>query len=157
MMEYKMRSWLLFLPILLMVVFDARAKVSVIDGDSLKIGKKEVRLEGMDAPEYHQYCYDSQGKKYHCGRKAFEFLQKLVAEDIKCAEITKDRYGRVVAFCSSGDKDLGLQMVKHGWAVAYTKYSDIYVEAEKEAKVNKLGIWQGKFMKPELYRALKRK
>ena len=50
-------------------------------------------------------------------------------------------------------------MLKNGMAVAYTKYlgshPDIkqrYVAAEKHAKDNKIGIWQGKFILPSDWR-----
>ena len=39
-------------------------------------------------------------------------------------------------------------MVKSGNAVAYKKYSDVYIEDEKFAKINKRGIWIGKFVMP---------
>jgi endonuclease YncB( thermonuclease family) len=45
------------------------------------------------------------------------------------------------------------KMVKSGWAVSYDNY---YNDAEATAKESKSGIWQGKFMRPELYRALNR-
>ena len=39
-------------------------------------------------------------------------------------------------------------MVKEGWALAYTRYSDDYVEQENEAKKALRGIWAGKFVPP---------
>ena len=47
-------------------------------------------------------------------------------------------------------------MVRLGQAVAYTQYTDAYVSAEQEARQAKRGIWRGRFMNPELYRALMR-
>jgi endonuclease YncB( thermonuclease family) len=46
------------------------------------------------------------------------------------------------------------QMILAGWAVAY---GEKYVQEEAQARALKKGIWRGKFMRPELYRALKRK
>ena len=45
-------------------------------------------------------------------------------------------------------------MVAAGHAVGYR--SNRYEAEENIAKAHKLGIWQGKFMRPELYRTLKR-
>ena len=45
-------------------------------------------------------------------------------------------------------------MVKNGHAVAYRRYSKEYVPDEDFAKKNKLGLWQGKFLKPEKWRKL---
>jgi len=39
-------------------------------------------------------------------------------------------------------------MVKNGYAVAYLKYSKKFVAQEKQAKKNKLGVWQGPFINP---------
>ena len=50
--------------------------------------------------------------------------------------------------------ELNFEMVKAGYAVSY-KY-DRYHLAEKRAKQRKKGIWRGKFMRPEIYRAIKR-
>ena len=45
-------------------------------------------------------------------------------------------------------------MVAAGQAVSYL--SDRYAAEEKTAKMQKSGIWQGKFMRPALYRAMER-
>jgi endonuclease YncB( thermonuclease family) len=42
-------------------------------------------------------------------------------------------------------------MVLRGWAVSY---SDKYKKEEDIAKNKRSGIWKGRFMRPELYRAL---
>ena len=43
-------------------------------------------------------------------------------------------------------------MVRSGWAVAYRYYSKDYINEEKYAQENKLGIWKGEFEKPYLFR-----
>ena len=39
---------------------DIIGNVRIIDGDTLEIGGKRVRLFGVDAPELHQICWDEQ-------------------------------------------------------------------------------------------------
>lgn len=136
--------------------FSAQAKVKVIDGDSLIVDGVEVRLEGIDAPEYHQECYDENDKPYPCGDRAYKALRQMAGDDTACEQKAIDRYHRSVAICNSGGKVLNEEMVLQGHAVAYTRYTDIYAEAEQTARRAKRGIWQGRFMKPELYRALMR-
>ena len=60
----------------LMFLQPAQAQVKVIDGDSIFIGKREIRLSGIDAPEYKQPCYNAAGKAYPCGELAFRALKK---------------------------------------------------------------------------------
>ena len=132
--------------------------VKVIDGDSLMVGTTEVRLEGIDAPEYKQKCFDAKGKEYACGIKALEYLKKLIAQGkVDCKKITIDRYHRQISVCYVNGEDINHAMVAAGWAVAYDRYDDSYVDDEKAAKKAKHGIWQGKFMKPEIWRALHRR
>ncbi|MDD4556311.1 MAG: thermonuclease family protein [Alphaproteobacteria bacterium] len=137
----------------------ALASVRVLDGDSLRLSKKEeIRLIGIDAPEYKQKCYDSQGNAYDCGEKAKKALIKLVkGKKVTCQKLKKDIYKRDLSECFVGEKSLNLEMLKQGWAVVYRSKDERLLEAQAYAKENKLGMWQGKFMKPELWRALNRK
>ena len=136
---------------------NAGERIKVVDGDSLEIGSRRIRLLGIDSPEYVQNCYDKNHKKYSCGIKAKHYMEKLVAQgNIECREISKDRYDRSLSVCYCGDVDLNEEMVKAGWAVAYRDDDGKYQQAENEAKKQKIGIWQGKFMRPALYRALER-
>lgn len=132
-------------------VYDA---YRVVDGDSLEKGEVRIRLIGIDAPEYLQDCHDKNNEKYRCGIKATEYLQSLMHGQIKCEHKGKDRYGRYLSECfNSGGININRQMVISGWAIAY---GDDYAEEEKVAKNSKAGVWQGKFMRPELFRALNR-
>ena len=136
--------------------FGKSARIFVVDGDSLFIDNQEIRLSGIDAPEYKQECFDKNQKSYKCGVMAKKFLEQLVKKgNISCSHLTKDKYKRFVSVCYSGKTNLNEEMVRQGWAVAYKRYTHAYDEAEKFAQENKLGIWQGKFMKPEFFRILK--
>lgn len=125
-----------------------------IDGDSVLIGKREIRLSGIDAPEYNQECFTKDKKSYSCGLEAKKYLESLLNDKIVCETITVDKYKREVAFCKVGSIDINEKMVEMGMAVAYKRYTHDYDEAERIARANKRGIWQGKFMKPELHRIL---
>ena len=135
----------------------AAGRIKVVDGDSLFIGSREIRLSGIDAPEYHQLCFDKDGFKYECGKEARKALARLAGPDLKCRTLVRDKYNRDGAVCESNVIDLNRKMVETGWAVAYKRYTDEYDAAEKRARKKRLGIWQGKFMKPELYRILRKK
>lgn len=130
--------------------------VYVVDGDSLKLSDEtNVRMANIDAPEYYQTCKREDKSTYNCGIKAREKLESLVKlGNLKCDKVSKDIYNRDMCECFVGAINVNLEMVKSGWAVVYKSDKKEYAKAQAEAKKAKLGIWQGKFMKPELYRIL---
>ena len=59
--------------------------VQVVDGDSLRRGDTDIRLHGIDAPEYRQTCRDKHGAEYACGKQAANALRSLVREgEVSC-------------------------------------------------------------------------
>ena len=123
-----------------------------IDGDSLHVDEKEVRLFGIDAPEFDQTCQRASGD-WSCGAAAAEQLSELVTgKRITCTSVGTDDHGRILGRCMAGATDINRAMVATGYAVAYRRYSSDYVSAEESAKVNKRGIWAGKFQMPSDYR-----
>lgn len=128
--------------------------LQVVDGDSLRKGDTDIRLYGIDAPEYRQSCRDKHNAEYSCGKLSANVLRELVrGRDVSCTSIETDRYGRAVADCKIGDLDINREMVRLGWAVAYSRHSTSYLRAEAEAKKAKRGIWAGTFETPEDYRS----
>jgi endonuclease YncB( thermonuclease family) len=124
-----------------------------IDGDSFRAGKVEVRLHGIDAPEYRQTCKDTAGKTVACGKLSRDALSKLIRDrTVSCTIIDRDRYGRQVSVCKDGKLEINREMVRLGWAVAYRRHALGYVGAERDAKAAKRGIWAWEFEMPEDYR-----
>jgi endonuclease YncB( thermonuclease family) len=124
-----------------------------IDGDSFRAGDVEIRLHGIDAPEFRQTCKDKAGKAFTCGKSARDALSKLIStKSVACTIIDRDRYGRQVSVCRDGKLDINREMVRLGWAVAYRRHAMGYVSAEREAKAALRGIWAGSFELPEDYR-----
>ena len=124
----------------------------VVDGDSLKIGNKNIRLHGIDSPEFNQTCIMNE-LEWDCGKRATLFLFELInLKKIKCNAITKDQYDRWIAICYLKNLDINQYIVEKGWAIAYRYYSLDYVNAEESAKKNKKGIWKGTFIEPYLFR-----
>ncbi len=132
--------------------------IRVMDGDSLIVDGREVRLHGIDAVELHQTCRDPDGREWPCGRLARAHLRKLVrGRSLACRTIDEDRYGRIVARCiADNGMDIGERMVRDGWAVAYVRHSPAYVKAERDARDARRGIWAGRFTLPETWRARRR-
>jgi endonuclease YncB( thermonuclease family) len=127
-------------------------RATIIDGDSFEIGDVGVRLFGVDAPEGRQPCV-REGREWQCGEAAAAELRRLVgSRDVVCRKRDEDTYGRIVAVCHSGTVDLGAAMVRAGLAVAYRRYSDDYVDEERQAQAARRGVWAGTFASPEDWR-----
>ncbi|RMF19133.1 MAG: thermonuclease family protein, partial [Deltaproteobacteria bacterium] len=107
-----------------------------------------VRLFGIDAPETGQMCRRGAGR-WPCGQYATVALDRLAGgKQATCRVEATDSYDRAVAVCSVAGHDLGAELVRAGWAVAYRHYSDRYVAEEKDARQARRGIWQGTFEEP---------
>ncbi|WP_440652388.1 thermonuclease family protein [Candidatus Pelagibacter sp. HIMB1542] len=133
----------------------------VVDGDTIKINSKKIRLYGIDAPEKKQKCkktyltisFMSFTKDYMCGEVSTQkLIKKINKQKLNCNILDVDRYKRLVGECFKRNINLNSWMVSNGYAVAYRKYSKKYISDEINAKNNKLGIWQGKFEMPWDYR-----
>ncbi len=121
---------------------------SVIDGDTIVLGGKRIRLFGIDAPEKLQTC-QVQEAAVACGMIARNALIGFVAgATVRCDREDVDRYGRDVSRCYAEGYDLSDFMVRAGLAVAYRQYSLSYVSEEENAKGQKRGIWKGSFVMP---------
>jgi hypothetical protein len=116
------------------------------------VGDREVRLFGIDAPEWDQRC-QRDGGSWACGHVAAEELSRLVnGKSVSCLAVDTDQYGRTVSQCLAGGVDVNRTMVALGYAIAYRHYSMAYVSAEETAKVNRRGMWAGTFELPSMYR-----
>lgn len=116
----------------------------VIDGDTLELAGKRVRLEGIDAPEAAQSCPRRFLGSWACGKAAARKLAGMIeGKSLRCESRGTDRYGRMLGVCFADGHDVNAQMVRQGYAWAFVKYSDSYVGEEAEARALRAGIWQG--------------
>lgn len=137
-----------------------------IDGDTVRIEGRTFRLWGIDAPEIIQAC-QLDGRNYACGREAAAYLRTLLSPDagsgagapapqIVCEPRTADQFGRPAAVCRLGDMDLGAEMVRAGWALAFAPHGTDYAPLEEEARAALRGLWAGSFDAPWDWRAKRR-
>lgn len=102
----------------------------VVDGDTIKLKDgQSVRLIGIDTPERGQCNY----------AKAKAHLQKLIGSSAVTltavkADGDKDRYGRLLRYVSVGGKDVGLDLISAGLAVARYDSRDGYAKHPKQAE-----------------------
>lgn len=113
----------------------------IIDGDTVTIaGGERVRLLGIDTPEVDEACYTE--AKNLLGKLVLSQKVKLVS-DVR----DKDQYGRQLRFIFLNDKNVNLELVKAGLAVAYFFEDQLYKKeiqvAEKAAIDNKAScLWR---------------
>lgn len=127
----------------------------VSDGDSIQITtaqqtKLKVRLYGIDAPETDKINYDTgkvnkPGQPY--GEESWKALKdKIMGKKVKVDIIEFDKYRRSVCMVWLNDRNITLEMVREGYAEAFIEYlkppyREQFLEAEKEARLYKRGIW----------------
>lgn len=132
------------------------AAVQVIDGDSLRIGERTVRLQGIDAVEFHQPCRMPDGKEWRCGVEARKALAALAGKGgLVCEPQAADTFGRAVSTCSvTGVDDLAAALVAQGWAVSGDgEREGEYAAEQQAAQAARRGIWRGSFDRPAIWRA----
>ena len=124
-------------------------QTTVIDGDTIEIHGKRIRLNGIDAPESRQTCERADGSPYRCGKDAAFALSDFIARGtVFCERRGVDRYKRTIAACQVRGEDVGAWLVRSGHALAFRHYSTDYVPEEAAAQDAKAGMWQGRFVPP---------
>ena len=120
----------------------------VKDGDSIVVNLKgretEVRLYGIDAPEFGQ-AYGEQSTK--------AFRKLLAAHEVGIKPVTTDQYGRTVAIVFADGKNICEAMVADGRAWVYTKYCTKsfcgkWRKDEENARKARLGLWKKDLPRP---------
>ena len=131
-----------------------RGSARVIDGDTIDVGGKRVRLEGIDAPEINQFCLGRGSRRWPAGRVAANSLAQWVrGHDVICRQVGRDGFGRVLGRCRAGNKDLNTELVRAGLAWAFRKYSREFVRQEQAARASGEGVWSRSCEPAWLFRA----
>lgn len=116
----------------------------VSDGDTIWVtdasGKREkIRMDRIDAPE----------SKQAYGKEATAALaQWILNRSVRVEYKKRDQYGRVLGIVYAATNgiqnvDINLTMVATGnaWHYSYFDKTPAYIEAERSARANKLGLW----------------
>lgn len=125
----------------------------VVDGDTIRIAGRAIRLKGLDAPEMRQSCTRA-GQPILCGEEARAALvARIAARIVTCRVEGRDRYRRALAVCAAGGEDLGAWLVAEGLAVGY---AGGYAWEEARARIAGRGLWSGTFQRPAEWRRERR-
>lgn len=127
---------------------------SVIDGDTLEVHGRRIRLHGIDAPESGQHCFVEATKAWApCGRiSAFALDEFVRGQTVRCEKRDRDSYDRMVGECFARGESVNAFQVRYGQAIAATFYSKAFVGHEAQAKAKGLGVWKTRFVEPYLWR-----
>lgn len=121
--------------------------VHVIDGDTVELAPDDVhpqggrvRYLGINTPELDQPLYEEASE---ANRRLVEGRDVWIALDVQ----PRDQYGRILAYVWTADHFVNLELVRQGYATAYTeppnvRYTDMILEAQREAREAGLGLWQ---------------
>ena len=132
--------------------------IRVIDGDSFEVAGVNIRLHGIDAPESDQMCQTEQGADWACGGWITRAVtDRYSGEVARCDAVELDRYGRTVARCVALGEDVGAWLVREGFAFAYVKYSEDYVEIERKVAVIDRGLHAVRLQTPSQHRKTRAK
>lgn len=130
----------------------------VVDGDTLYVGDRKVRLFGIDGPESTQSCVSFQGQRWSCGASSKAALKQLVEGQVVTCQWTGMRsHDRIVARCTVAGIDIAQSQVAAGMALDFPKFSrGQYARDEQRARASRTGIHSGPFLAPWHYRQVQR-
>ncbi|MDJ0390504.1 thermonuclease family protein [Roseomonas sp. E05] len=129
------------------------ALVRVVDGDTLRLGDRTLRLAGLLSPQRGQTCTTASGVGFDCGAAAAEALARLVeGRDVVCRVQGRDHFGRALGTCKAGALNANAALVEAGWALADEDAPDL-AKAEAAAHDAKRGLWSHLAGAPASWRA----
>jgi len=112
----------------------------VTDGDGIRVANQEVRLVGLDAPEWDQYAQHQEGYWFNHGKNVKSALiREIGGEHVDVFVEGMDRFGRLLGTVTHNGRDVGEWLVREGHAIA--AYSGRYKRFEREARKAKRGMW----------------
>lgn len=117
-------------------------QVAVIDGDTLRLGGRVVRLAGIEAPGRGDACPGGTGGGTDCGSAATTVLAGLVRDRrLDCRLSGRDAMGRSFAACDANGQDLSSAVVSSGWARVQGD-SAVLAGLEAQARRQGAGLWR---------------
>ena len=115
-------------------------KAYVTDGDGIRVAGQEVRLAGLDAPEYDQKAKHWDGYWFKHGKRVKSALiQEIGGKHVQVSVESVDKFGRLVGTVTHKGRDIGEWLVREGHAIA--AYDDRYRHVQRAARRAKRGMW----------------
>ncbi len=130
-------------------------QAEVLTPYSFKLQDYEVFLLGVDSVEVKQTCTVS-GKIWECWAAAQRQLETMLSEgEVTCESMLEQHSPkRMIALCTVNGEDVGQRLVASGFGLALPKETSRYNDAQTDARVAGIGLWQGTFTNPSAWRSL---
>lgn len=128
---------------------------AVLDGDTIIVARKRVRLYGIDAPEKDQWSMDHKP----IGRWSKQYLKNLIeGKQVMVKWYKKGFYGRIIGVVYT-DENINLRMLKAGMAIrSQFNKKNLYINTEYTARLRREGIFKTLgFVSPWYYRIDKKR
>lgn len=139
--------------------------LKIVDGDTIYVSNNrwgqrkshlKIRLAHIDAPELKQK--NQRGERI--GHESQQFLWRLLkGRRVQIRILKKDFFKRFIGMVKIAHEDINLALVQNGFAVLYpyTRFLSLqqklkYLGAQERARLQGLGLWRSKTMKPWKYR-----
>ena len=117
-------------------------QVRVVDGETLRLGERVVRLHGLRAPARGENCAAPGGDRFDCGAAAAERLAGLVLDRaVECRLRGRDSFHRALGVCVAGETELNAALVAAGYALADGEGTPDLAQRETEARSGRQGLW----------------
>ncbi len=123
----------------------------VMSGDSVRFGKRTLRLFGIEAPAKGQTCDDGAWQPAPLATQALTDF--IAGRPVACYQVETDKAKRPVVQCFVGEDDIQAYMVTSGWAWAVPQKKDRYVEDQRDAEKRKVGVHAHRCELPWVWRA----
>jgi endonuclease YncB( thermonuclease family) len=127
---------------------------TAIESATILIGDTRVMLYGLESVYPPQTCSIG-GQTWECWAAAVRQLQTYLAESpVRCTPVAPpDFAGRILALCEQNGESLNARYVRSGFALAIESEMPEYAALEAEARADAIGLWQGQFTEPAVYRS----
>jgi endonuclease YncB( thermonuclease family) len=117
------------------------AEVAVVDGGTLKLGDRVVRLFGVEPPARGTPCGTRDDAGQDCAAAAANALAAMLRDlPVSCRITGMDGLGRPYAVCRPNGTELNSAVIAAGWARADTEQPGLK-SAEQAARAAHRGVW----------------
>ncbi len=113
------------------------------DAATFSVPELVIHIAGVHPPAASDTCTVADGGTWPCGQTALYALRRfLQGRPVECYFPDPEGVSDVTAPCRMGDVDIGLWLLKYGWARPGNFATEAYVSASKAAQCRQAGIWR---------------